>query len=128
MAIVRMSKQRRELNRKLGLRLAALRRRRGLTQVDLAEILGVGQSLVSHYERGQTNMDAFTLVKTIEALDVSADELLRFSDAEPATGSPPRRFLRRLRLIDRLSEREQKALLQTLDAFLEREQLKKKAS
>ncbi len=39
----------------VGKRLALARQRKGITQAELAELLGVSQSLVAHYETRATN-------------------------------------------------------------------------
>jgi transcriptional regulator with XRE-family HTH domain len=95
-----------------------------MTQRDLAEKLGVGQSYVCNFERGDRGLSTDLLGRLARILRVSADELLGLKK-QTSNGQPlPRRFLRRLRDIDRLSDKEQGALLQTLDAFLERAELK----
>ncbi|MEV5792686.1 helix-turn-helix transcriptional regulator [Streptomyces sp. NPDC052192] len=48
----------------------ALRKRAGLTQKELAEILGVDRTAVAHWEAGRRNPDGKRLESYIEALQV----------------------------------------------------------
>jgi transcriptional regulator with XRE-family HTH domain len=103
----------------MGQRLARLRRERGMTQVELAERLGVAQPVVSDYERGELRLHGQLIVKLTQILGVSSEELLGLR-ASPSNGSiKNRRLLRRLQEIDRLPRRDQQALLRTIDRFLE---------
>jgi transcriptional regulator with XRE-family HTH domain len=95
-----------------------------MTQRELAEQVGVGQSFISNYERGARGLSTEILVRLVRALKVSADDLLGLTRQQSDEKHADRRFFRRLREIDRLSVPEQKALLQTLDAFLERARLR----
>jgi len=61
----------------IGSRIRAARKARGLTQIELGEVVGIAQPQVSALERGATrNPKADTLRALAEALDVSADYLL----------------------------------------------------
>lgn len=104
----------------LGERLARLRRERGLTQVELAQRLGVAQPVVSDYERGELRLHGQLIVKLTDILGVSAEELLGLKKPAAANGAVRnRRLLRRLQEIERLPRRDQQALLRTIDRFLE---------
>jgi len=101
-----------------GARLARLRRDKGTTQIELAERLGVTQSVVSDYERDVLRLNSELIVQLIEILGVSADELLGVAKA--STGGAPiknRRLYRQLQNIEKLPKRDQQALLRTIDAF-----------
>jgi transcriptional regulator with XRE-family HTH domain len=103
----------------IGQRLARLRRERGLTQVELAQRLGVAQPVVSDYERGELRLHGQLIVKLTDILAVSSEELLGLKKS-PSNGSiRNRRLLRRLQEIDKLPRRDQQALLRTIDRFLE---------
>jgi len=103
----------------IGQRLARLRRERGLTQVDLAQRLGVAQPVVSDYERGELRLHGELIIKLSDILGVSSEEILGLKKT-PSNGTlRNRRLLRRLQQIDRLPRRDQQALLRTIDRFLE---------
>jgi len=105
-------------SRAIGERLARLRKERGITQVEMAELLGVSQPNVSDYERGELRLHGELLVKLARILKVSADAILGLEETPPARAPRDRRLLRRLQDVDRLSKRDREALLRTLDAFL----------
>jgi DNA-binding XRE family transcriptional regulator len=61
----------------LGDRLRAVRRRLGVSQVELAEKSGVAQQSISRVERNERlYLRSDVLVRLVKALGVSADELL----------------------------------------------------
>lgn len=62
---------------------------RGLSQKELAAILGVAGASISRYATGAREPDIKTLVKTAETLHVSIDDLLGVDVPEPITPSPP---------------------------------------
>jgi len=92
-----------------GERLARLRRGRGITQEDLAEMLGVSQPVE-------------LILQLAQILGVPADDLLGL---EPPTNSAGavgnRRLARRLQQIEKLPRQGQQAILRTIDAFLTKE-------
>ena len=61
----------------VGSRIKAVRISRGMSQADLAVEASVSLPLISNIERGKTGMQLETFVKVAEALQVSADYLLR---------------------------------------------------
>lgn len=61
----------------VGSRIKAVRISRGMSQADLAVEAAVSLPLISNIERGKTGMQLETFVKVAEALQVSADYLLR---------------------------------------------------
>ncbi len=107
-----------EGSRAIGEQLARLRKERGITQIEMAELLGVSQGNVSDYERGALRLHGELLVRLARILRVSADEILGLEKSSPPTASRDRRLRRRLQDIDKLSRRDREALLRTLDAFL----------
>ena len=61
----------------IGSRIKAARASRGMSQADLAVKASVSLPLISNIERGKSKMQLETFVKVAEALQVSADHLLR---------------------------------------------------
>jgi transcriptional regulator with XRE-family HTH domain len=70
---------------KIGKFIAALRKERGMTQVQLAEELGVTQKSVSRWETGKNMPDLSMLQVLASELNISVPELLdgKKADAEP---------------------------------------------
>lgn len=102
----------------VGQRLARLRHERGLTQVELAEKLGVLQPIISGYERDELRLHGQVIVGLTKIFRVSADEMLGLEKSKSPATIRNRRLLRRLHELDRLPRRDQQALLRTIDAFL----------
>jgi len=103
-----------------GQRLARVRKERGYTQVEIAQKIGTIQVLVSNYENDRLRMHAEMIVRFARVLGVSADVLLGL-DEPKGTGIPgklPRRLLRRVEQIARLSPQNQRALVRTIDGFI----------
>lgn len=63
------------MKNEIGENIKALRKMHGMTQGDLALILGGKKSLVSNYENGYSTPDIYTLIKLADIFDVSLDEL-----------------------------------------------------
>lgn len=61
---------------KIGAFIAAQRKAKGLTQVALAEKLGITDRAVSKWERGKGMPDASLMLDLCEALDITVNELL----------------------------------------------------
>lgn len=59
-----------------GRRLKALRKQRGLLQNDLAEVLGVKQNTMSHYENSRNFPDIESLLTIARYFNVTLDSLV----------------------------------------------------
>ena len=122
-----MPKQEVERLAGVGARLAALRKRAGYTQQELAEAVQTTQRMISYYETQAEPPPSTLLPELARVLGVSVDQLLGL---EPLKKSrlPDSRVLRRLQQIEALEPAEKRQVLQVLDAFIERGKLKKKAA
>lgn len=69
----------------LGERIAALRRSHNVTQVQLAEALGMSQQTMQSYEVGRRRIPVSALPVVAQTLSVSLDEL--FGENKPAARS-----------------------------------------
>jgi len=66
-----------DLQRALGENLRTLRVRRGMSQEDFAEFLGVHRTYMGGVERGERNLTLRSVEKLAERLDVAPVSLLR---------------------------------------------------
>lgn len=64
-------------NQSLGTMIAALRKEKQMTQLDLAEKMGVTDKAVSKWERNLSCPDVNTLPKLAELFGISVDELMQ---------------------------------------------------
>ena len=65
----------------LGERIMILRKRRKLSQKELAEMIGVCAVTISNYESGKTKPPLEKLMMLAIALDASVDDLIKITDA-----------------------------------------------
>ena len=66
-----------ERMKRLGEKLRALRKREGLTQTQLGDMLGIDHSHVGKMERGERTPSLEILVKITHIFNVSAEQLIR---------------------------------------------------
>jgi transcriptional regulator with XRE-family HTH domain len=90
--------------RSIGERVTALRKARGITQVELAARLGMSQPLLSKYERGELRMHGALVAQLARTLRSSSDQLLGITRLRVDDALKDRRFAQRLQKIDRLSK------------------------
>lgn len=111
-----------------GERLASLRKAAGFTQIELAAELGVSQRMAAYYESPAATPPANLLPQIATALGVTIDEMLgRVAKRKLAKQEGDSRLRRRLLAIEKLAVAEKRQVLQVIDAFIERGQLKRKA-
>jgi transcriptional regulator with XRE-family HTH domain len=101
----------------LGQRIARFRKENGLTQVELAEKMGLIQTLISDYERDRTRPHPEMLVRLAIALEVSTDQLLGLQRSCKGD-DPDLKLARRMKKIQNLPSSQQKTLLRTIDTFI----------
>ncbi len=107
----------------IGQRLAAIRKAKGLTQIDVAKALDITQTLISKYERGDLLLHGELIAEFAGLLHVTTDVLLGVTHkrgAHPVSAVPivDKTLARRLAQLQALPRRDRDALLRTLDAFL----------
>jgi len=110
-----------------GERLASLRKAAGITQTALAEEIGISQRMMAYYESPTAYPPANLLPVFAKALDVSVEALLGVETAKRRAKATDTRMQRRLQQIEKLDAADKRQVLQLIDAFIERGQLKRKA-
>jgi transcriptional regulator with XRE-family HTH domain len=76
-------KRSRRINEEVGKRLAEYRKKAGLSQAQLGELLGLEKESVSRIESGKIAASLSRLVMFCESLDVSFEELLINASPHP---------------------------------------------
>jgi transcriptional regulator with XRE-family HTH domain len=111
-----------------GQRLVALRKAAAMTQQELADEVGVSRRMLAYYE-GQSEHPPTTLLPALaQALHVSTDELLGLAPTPKPNGRVrDNRMQRRLQQIATLPPEERRQIMQLVDAFIERGQLKRRS-
>ena len=98
----------------IGKRIQELRKKRGVTQEKLSEVIDVSPHYLSALERGIYNIKLDTLVKILNYLDYSADEV--FCDVvNKSYATTPSKLSERL---DSLPLAEQKKILAVVDTMI----------
>lgn len=108
-------------NRSAGIfakRLAALRKERQLTQVNLAEKVSVSRGIVAYYESCETNPSLNTLEKFADFFGVPIRELVEEPEDSQVKPGPASRLEQQMRQVKRLSAIQQRRLVNMIDAFL----------
>jgi transcriptional regulator with XRE-family HTH domain len=108
-----------------GKRLAALRKARGLTQVQLAKAAGTTQRAISYYENEAGFPPAPAVMDLARALRVSTDELLgirpqprEVSKLERLHSDPEsRRLWKRFQQMAELPEKDQRAVIRLINSL-----------
>jgi len=98
----------------IGKCLQRARKRRGLTQRELGEKVGLTREAVASYEAGRSHLMDTTIIDMATALRVSVGEILGQEHRAVEAGIP-RRWAKRMEVIDTLSEPVKKHILRTLD-------------
>jgi transcriptional regulator with XRE-family HTH domain len=100
-----------------GERLARLRHAKGITQRQLAALIGVSQRVITYYENESNYPPAHLVPKVAQAFGVGVEELL--GDAEPVVEAAPavldRRLRKRIDLLEKLPPQDQKMVLRMID-------------
>lgn len=105
-----------------GERLTALRKARGLTQVQLAEKIDSTQRAVSRYETVADRAPAPVLARLAQALGVSTDELLGVKRTRPAAGltddPEARRLWKKFQQVMALPEKDRRAVIRLVTSLV----------
>lgn len=100
-------------SRAVGNKLLEIRKKRGLTQVELAEMAGLADRTYADIERGSANMRVETAMRICEALQITPNEILT---AENLSLDAKREEV--LKLLQTRSIKEQEVALNILSAYL----------
>ena len=115
---VAISKDERAFFKRLGARVADLRKARDITQVQLAEQLGVSQQTVNAYETGYRRIPVSALPPLARLLGLSLDELVGETTQARKRGPTPK-LQQQLEQIRQLPRAKQRFVMQMLDTVLQ---------
>jgi transcriptional regulator with XRE-family HTH domain len=102
----------------LGSRVAQLRKDQNLTQVQLAETLGMSQQMVASYEVGRRRIPVSMLQSLAQALSVDIDGLLGDAAKAHTKRGPAPVLARHMERISALPKTQQKFVIQVLESVL----------
>jgi transcriptional regulator with XRE-family HTH domain len=102
----------------LGTRIAALRKDSRITQVQLAQTLGISQSTVNAYELGHRRVPVSALPLLARTLGVSVEELIGEDTGQAKKRGRTPKLLQHLERINALPRTQQKFVLQMIEMAL----------
>ncbi len=117
-AAMTISTEERDFFIELGARIAQLRKARGITQVQLAETLGVSQQTIQAYEVGRRRIQVSALPVVARILDVSLEELFGAKEQSRSKRGPASQLQRSVERISELPKTKQKFVIEMLDAMV----------
>jgi len=98
----------------MGKSLQTIRKRRGLSQKELGEKIGMTREAVASYESGRSHLMVTTMLDIAAALRVSINEFLKL-ECQNTEITITRRWAKRMEIIESLTESVKKHILRTLD-------------
>jgi transcriptional regulator with XRE-family HTH domain len=110
-------------NSAFGRRLTAIRQNRGLTQTQLAELIGSTQRAISYYETVADSAPGPIVAQLAQALEVSADELLGLKPPKKARHQAPedpetKRLWKKFQQVRELPEKDQRAVIRLVNSLV----------
>jgi transcriptional regulator with XRE-family HTH domain len=106
----------------LGARIAALRKAQGITQMQLAEILGISQQAMNSFEKGRRRVPVSALPAIARALGHSLDSLIDEPALAPTPAikkrGPTPKIQQQLERVSLLPKSDLRAVMRVLDSML----------
>ena len=100
-----------------GKRLKEMRQARGLTQIELAKIVGGTQKMITHYENRVKFPPVDMIPKLAKALKVSTDELLGIKPLKDGEFTKNKNLMRRFTIVSKLPLRDQRSIFSFINAL-----------
>lgn len=100
-------------------RLKELRKRKGISQGELAKLIEVHFTQVSRYERGETKPNAQAMTKLAKALDTTVDYLMNgTADDVVQDAGLEKDLISRFKEVQTLDTEDKKTVLSLMDAYI----------
>lgn len=115
---VAITQDEREFFVALGARIAQLRKDSHITQVQLAETLGISQSTINAYELGHRRVPVSALPLLARTLGVSVETLIGEAPSATRKRGPAPKLQQHLERISALPKPRQRAVMDVIEAML----------
>lgn len=104
----------------LGRRIAERRKAQGMTQVELAGVLGIAQQTMAHYEGGVSRVAVAHLATIAQTLHTTVEDLIGEAQARKAHGKrgPAPKIQQQLERVSTLPKARQRLISEVLDSML----------
>ena len=114
---VALSKEEQAFFVQLGQRITQLRKAHGITQVQLAETLGVSQQTITAYEVGRRRIQVSALPVIAKALHVGIEELVG-EQSKSAKRGPVGKLQQQVERINQLPRTRQQFVMEVIESVL----------
>lgn len=104
--------------------LKKVREAKGLSQKELANLIGMAQAQYSRIESGKTDPSFSVVVKIAKALGLTISELFQADEIFSDTNSYDKTLMEKLRLLDSLDEVEKKSIYNLVDSLISKKKLR----
>jgi transcriptional regulator with XRE-family HTH domain len=122
-AIMAISQDERAFFVQLGAQVAELRKAQGITQIQMAETLGVSQQTVNSYEVARRRIPVSALPILAKVLTVSIDELLGETVQETnGKRGPVSKLQQQIDRVSQLPRSKQKFVIEMIDTVIQQQQ------
>lgn len=115
--ITPMTQDEKEFFRAMGLRIAQLRKDSGITQIQLAEMMGVSQQTVAAWEVGRRGVPVSSVPALARALGSTVQALIG-EKTGPARRGPAPKLQQQIERITQLPKPKQRFVMEMLDTVL----------
>ena len=112
-----MTQEEKAFFKALGARISAARNDSGITQVQLAQTMGVSQQTVASWEVGRRGVPVSNLPLLARTLGLSV-EMLIGEKAAPAKRGPTPKMQQQIERLSRLPQAKQRVVMEMLEGFL----------
>lgn len=104
----------------IGTRITRLRKKLGLTQIQMSEKIGVPQNMISAYERDKLRAHPEMLARFAITLNTTTDYLIGLKNQKKTNTSPDLGLpaTKRFQKIESLPDSQKKMVYQTIDTML----------
>jgi transcriptional regulator with XRE-family HTH domain len=105
---------------KIGAHLVDLRKAAGLTQTDLAELVGVPQQTIAFWEQSSRPPRSEALPRLAKALGVRVEALIQPDAPRPARGGPVGKVRKLFEEVSKLPRSQQEKVVEFVSAFVDK--------
>ncbi len=112
----------------LGKRILDLRKRKNLSQTDLANAVGISYAQIGRYETKKTQPPAEVIKKIADTLDTTVDYLINGDTGEKAMSAlKDTELLQQFKAVEQMNEDDRTVIKKLIDAFITKGKIKQLA-
>ena len=109
----------------LGTRILDLRKRKNLSQTDLANAVGISYAQIGRYETKDTQPPAEVIKKIADTLDTTVDYLISGDTDEKAKSAlKDSELLKQFKAVEQMNDEDRTVVKRLIDAFITKGKIK----